>query len=698
MTLEGLGPSWLLILGVLEASMLCALHLLGRRRRRIVVPFLPLWVPTEGGRAVSADWARRLRRVGALILQLSILSLVLIAAGDPVVPGAAAIPRTVVLLIDRSASMQARDEPGTRLGRARELGRAIVDGLETGERMLIASFGAHFSTDTGFERDHHRLKAALDAIRPSEEPGELLEALTAAAALVRGSGRDGGPGRRSLGSRPTIILIGDLGGVERGGDGAARLAAELADLEVDMDVRFLPVGRRSDNLAIVAFSARRDPVDPSAAELVVVTQSFRTTPATVTLAVRDLTRPSSTAWRARRVVRLEPGARVVTTLSGMLPAPRFEAVIEGASDDLPLDDRAYAALAPAPRRAVLVVGSPDLYLDAALLGMASEVQMHRIPASELEDPRRDWARPELWARYDLVIFDGVTPNHPPDSGRFVFIDPSGPGSPWPAHGSVADPVITDVMREHAIVKHLGLSDLNVATARRLTLQGGDVAVASSLGAPLIVARDRPGLREIGLAFDLRRSDLPLRTAFPLLLSNALGWLTQRPSEEGLSHATGQTIRIEVRPRARGATEPPGFVDVVTPDQRTVRLPVVDGAVTVALDQIGIVEVLDAEGGERKQREDRVLAYAAVNLASPVESDLTPRRTLELPRGGLASSPALASPLASGPAPAPAPSLAAQPPSPRPVTQARPIRLVAMLAALMLLLLEWVTFHRPTPAR
>jgi hypothetical protein len=43
-------------------------------------------------------------------------------------------------------------------------------------------------------------------------------------------------------------------------------------------------------------------------------------------------------------------------------------------------------------------------------------------------------------------------------------------------------------------------------------------------------------------------------------------------------------------------------------------------------------------------------------------------------------------------------LAAQPPAPRPAPQRHAIRLVAMLAALMLLLLEWVTFHRPTPAR
>ncbi|HEY6475559.1 MAG TPA: hypothetical protein VI456_03205, partial [Polyangia bacterium] len=43
------------------------------------------------------------------------------------------------------------------------------------------------------------------------------------------------------------------------------------------------------------------------------------------------------------------------------------------------------------------------------------------------------------------------------------------------------------------------------------------------GLPLVVARARPGLRIAALAFDPRRSDLPMRPAFPLLIANALGW-------------------------------------------------------------------------------------------------------------------------------------------------------------------------------
>ena len=86
-----------------------------------------------------------------------------------------------------------------------------------------------------------------------------------------------------------------------------------------------------------------------------------------------------------------------------------------------------------------------------------------------------------------------------------------------------DPVIADVRRDHPLVRQLDLGDVNIAAARRLTLAAGDVAVAGSFGLPLLIARERPGLRIAATSFDPRRSDLPMRPAFPLLIANALAW-------------------------------------------------------------------------------------------------------------------------------------------------------------------------------
>ena len=84
-------------------------------------------------------------------------------------------------------------------------------------------------------------------------------------------------------------------------------------------------------------------------------------------------------------------------------------------------------------------------------------------------------------------------------------------------------MIADVRRDHPLARQLDLSDVNIAAARRLALAAGDVAVAGSFGVPLLIARERPGLRIAATSFDPRRSDLPMRPAFPLLIANALAW-------------------------------------------------------------------------------------------------------------------------------------------------------------------------------
>jgi hypothetical protein len=121
----------------------------------------------------------------------------------------------------------------------------------------------------------------------------------------------------------------------------------------------------------------------------------------------------------------------------------------------------------------------------------------------------------------------VTPAAPPTQGRFLFLDAHGSGSPFAERGAVRDPVIADVRRDHPLARQLDLGDVNIASARRLALAPGDVAVAGSFGVPLLIARERPGLRIAATSFDPRRSDLPMRPAFPLLVANALAWAGPR---------------------------------------------------------------------------------------------------------------------------------------------------------------------------
>src|SRR3954468_17481742 len=162
MVLGGLGPGAAAALAVAGAAALTGLYLLKLRRRRVVVPFAPLWVP-HAGEQRSEQLARRLRRWLSLAVQLVLFGLVLLAAADPQPAAADRAGRSVVVLVDRSASMTAVDEPGTRLGAARARAAALVDGLAAADRALVASFAAGVSAEGGVEGDAARPARAVAA-------------------------------------------------------------------------------------------------------------------------------------------------------------------------------------------------------------------------------------------------------------------------------------------------------------------------------------------------------------------------------------------------------------------------------------------------------------------------------------------------------------------------------------------------------
>jgi hypothetical protein len=486
---------------------IAALYLLRLRRRRVIVAFAPLWLGSGGDPRASRRLAR-LRHWLSLALALAIFAALWMGAVDPRPAATDGRGRSLVFLIDRSASMSATDEPGTRLGAAKREAARLLGALAPADRALIASFADEAQAESSFEADAPRLSNAISAISPSAASADLPRALAFAAAVLRGR------------PRPTIVLVSDGGFTDD-----ARRAAPTDPDGRSLDLRYLPIGRRGDNVAILSLAARRNPADPGAVETALVVQSFRPGPRRVPVEIS-----SSGHLVDKLELSLGPGERRRVLLPSLFaPGAHVEARLIG-SDDLPLDDRAAAVIPPLPRRRILRVGGADLYLDGALLSLGRTVAIDRLPATEAD---RAVDRADS---YDLVIFDGVTPSRAPKRGRYLYFDPRGPGNPFGAPGAtrpVRAPVLdpATLRRDHPLLRQLDLADVNVAEADRLALAPGDVALAGSFGVPLIVVRATPGLRIAALAFDPRRSDLPMRPAFPLLIANALAW-TAGPRPEG----------------------------------------------------------------------------------------------------------------------------------------------------------------------
>ena len=623
-------------LAIATGLILTGLYLLKLQRRRVLVPFAPLWAPA-GGERRSQRLARRLRRWVSWLLQVIFAGLVLLAAADPRSVAGDRAGRSLLILVDRSASMSATDGapdgPGadrksdrTRRAQARRIARALANGLGAADRAMIASFGAGVTAESGFDTDAARLGAAADRIPASEEPAELGRALTFAAAVLRGR------------PHPTLILVSD--GAFSADD--RRSAGALTGI----DVRFARVGQRADNLALLSFAARRYPADPSSVEAAVVVQSFRDRASDVVL---EITAGADARPVERVPLHLQPHERRRHLLADVAaPDALLQARLLDTGDDLAVDDRAFAVVPGLAHWKILRVGEPDLFLQGALLSLGAGVEVSHRPAKDLEATRAGWSR------YDVVIFDGVTPSPAPAGGRYLYLDPQGPASPFPDRGVLREPVITDVHKGHPLLRHFSLADVNIGEARRLAVEPGDEAVASSLGAPLIVTRARPDpdprrdLRLVALAFDIRRSDLPMRPAFPLLLANAFRWLGAPESVEPAHLRTGHSLRLSLPAGRREAavTDPAGTTRVV---------PVQAGAVEIPIARTGFYRV--------------ATTTLAANLGDELESNTAPATTLVL-----------------GGRPLP-------PPDPAAPGRRHELWWWALLAAVALALGEWWSYHR-----
>ncbi|HXG24158.1 MAG TPA: hypothetical protein VNJ09_06340, partial [Chthonomonadales bacterium] len=144
---------------------------------------------------------------------------------------------------------------------------------------------------------------------------------------------------------------------------------------------------------------------------------------------------------------------------------------------------------------------------------------------------------------------------------------------------------------------------------------GRVLIEGAEG-PLMVASERGGRRMLYVAWKLLDSDLPLRVSFPIFVGNAVSWLTGegRTGGGGLTVRAGQPFSVAV---------PEGNAHTLTlekPNGERVEMAASSGvAIMRAADVVGSYTI----------RGPKLHAEVAVSLLHEVESDITPRSTLDL---------------------------------------------------------------------
>jgi hypothetical protein len=556
------------LLGLLFVPLVVAFYILRLRRPQRTISSTVLWQKLVRDVEANAPW-QRLRRSLLLLLQLLLVVALAFVVARPFSERPAGLSRDVVLVVDASASMSATDVFPDRLRAAKRAALEALADLPADGRVSVIAAGTSARVVANEATERSRIAAAIDSIAPQTTAADLADALKLAGALAA----------RARGAEIVVVTDDNEGEAARLPAGADSTGSAL---RVDAPVRVITIGRDRHNQAIVALAVRADPsgvkrtVFVSVANLDTerVSRRLQLLADDVPVTARDL---ELDALRRTEVVidELPAGTRIVEARLG----PAGDAAAAAAdpnADRLALDDRAWAIVPSERLRRILLVGPGNVYLQNAL-SLLPNVELYGATGE-------DYAGTTGKELFDLIVFDGYLPAELPGK-PILAIAPPRSSALGDVDGTLELPAIGQLPSQEPLLRSVDLTRLHVAEAQKLTLPPwARVVIPGPESAPLLYSGLRQGLPTAVLAFDLRKSDLPLQVAWPVLAANLAGELLGLDSAATEPLAPGTPVDL---PLPAGA----GAVRVTQPDGTTLELaPGGRGASTVtyvATDQLGV---------------------------------------------------------------------------------------------------------------
>jgi len=525
----------LALAGLVFVPLVVAFYLLKLRRDERPVSSTLLWQRLVADVEANAPW-QRLRRSLLLLLQLLLVLVLVFLAARPFIERPAGLARDLVLVIDASASMGATDIAPDRLTVAKARAIESLRDLPAGGRVSVIAAGATARVVANGTDDLSRVRAAIGSITAESAPGDMADALTLADALAA-----------------------------RAGDAQVMVVTDAAfpqppNVRVDAPVSVIVVGRERRNQAIVALAVR---TAPSA-----VTRSVFVSVANLDIerATRRIELYGDGRLLEARDVFLEPLARADVNVDDV---PRDVAVVEvrlvstGAptagepADELAVDDRAWAIVPPDGVRRILLVSAGDPYLQAALTHLPN-TELYGVKPADFGPSTYLDAR-DGSQLFDLIIVEGAVPASLPPV-PVLAIAPTASSSLGEVSGTLTSPGIAPLDQAEPVLRYVDLSTTHIAEAQKLVLPDWARPIIRGPGdAPLLYAGVRAGIRSAVLAFDPRRSDLPLQVGFPILLSNLVGELLGGSAAPAGSVSPGSPVQLAIPAGASGlrVTKPDG---------------------------------------------------------------------------------------------------------------------------------------------
>jgi len=651
-----LNPTTLLIAAALTIPPLIALYFLKLRRTVYPISSTLLWRKAIEDLHVNAPF-QRLRSSLLLFLQLLVLVLAAFALGQPMLAREKPRERSLILLIDHSASMSVLEQNNrTRLDIAKTEAKKVIDTMDEHSRAMVIAFCDRATMVSSFDTDKEAIKRRIDDIEQTDSLSMLGEAVALAEAysqsMIIGGETPGSDIQvPTTAEPPSVILF---------SDGQIADAGEVSPQRLDLSrMEVVLVGRRRDNVGIIAMDARRNYEHPELVQAFVTVRNFAGQSMTFDATLFIDRQPVDV-----QSVTLEPGAFVespapdvnvdedtssetadspspppaqptpsdATAPVGSVAAIAFDQVeFEGEGvvearlslrDALETDNRAWTVIPPPRHVDVLLVTDGNFLLERLLRSLnitvqtMTPVQYERAADEDLIEGRR--------SRFDVVILDGHDTARLP-TGNYMFWGSAPMIDGLQKLGMVENEAIIDWDEDHPVLRNVPVGTLNIFAWLRLKLPPDTVRLieGESNDSTVLAYFTQGGSQFLICAFPFQykddagdtmdNTDWPLKPDFVLFNADAVQFLASALDIGGLGALKPGEPKTVPIPRTTES------VTIRRPDGLRDRLPTA-GSTTVTYARtrtVGVYTVEPAvEGAES----------FTVNLACPEESRVDPRKS------------------------------------------------------------------------
>jgi len=651
---------------------LIALYFLKLKRNVKLVPSTLLWKKSVEDLQVNSPF-QRLRKSLLLLLQLLVLALAALALGKPMLETADASKKTVLFLIDQSASMGVIEKDGkTRLEHAKIQAKQRVDSMPDDAQAMVIAFCDPGIVVSSFDRDKQALKRKIDSIEQTQSISTLAEAVSLAEAYAQNlviAGEKPGSDIAPVSAAPpaTVFLF---------TDGRIEDADEVAVQKLDVSkIQVFNVGRRTDNVGILAMDARRHYEYPEFLEVTAVVQNFGTDPVDLdavlyvdgqNVDVQSLhleAAPSANVSTATAADQPQMGHITVAAFDQIsFEGSGVVEVVLNIDDALSADDRAWTVIDPPRRAKVLLVTPGNLFLEGVLQTLSVDFEM--LSGNEYESASEDAITLDGRSRYDVVIFDRHSTGRLPQ-GNYLFWGSAPKIDGVKVQGEIDNEIIFDWDETHPVLRHVTVETIDPLAWLKLKLPSEAVSIISGQTSPVLayLARDASqflisafgpiGEDELGRLY--RNGDWVASADFVVLMQNMVSFLGSNLAMQSQRRLRpGEPVSVPIAGKSDTATiaRPDNEIDSVpTGSYRSIHYS--------RTRQVGVYRVSPGVKGHD---------VFAINLFDETESNVAPVKAITLGATSVEAKAGVA-----------------------PVN--KPAWTYFLLGVLLFLLVEWVVYNR-----